>query len=127
MGVDLRLLPMDCWIAKDGWGYSHSIIDLPRDYICWDDIRELNQHPIGSAKIASFIGRRIPDGKMAGEHCYGDLTEDAYGDPYKFVLAAQLGPVLEAAAKRHDSPRMRAAAAFVLASEPGRMFILDWH
>lgn len=121
MGIDLRLLPVDALRIEAGWGFSHTILPLPRHYDLFDAIRALDATPLGLAKVSSYVGRRVPDGTCEGEPTYGELTTDAYGKPYSLLRAAQLAPVL----REHipDDP----ATAFVAACDPDRWIVLDWH
>lgn len=123
MGLDLRLLPID--FLSDNWGYSHTVLDLPRSaaYAVRDGLNNNSARPMGKMKIASFAARP----KNYPDLGYADLQEkDAYGDPYTYVAAADLLPILEKAIPGHP------ATVFVKAMigrkmQPTDLIILDWH
>lgn len=127
MGVDLRLHPIDFLTTTKGngvnrtWGYSHTILDLPRRQDVWPEIRQLESTSLANCDIAGFLGKIIPDGAAKGEHYYGRFTEDPYGKTYTMVFAEDLGPVL----RKHfpDHP----TTAYVSAMPPDDQIVLGWH
>ncbi len=85
MGVDLYLLPFDC--DDPDLSFSHTILDCERERALF-----------GLISIISIEnGIKVPDGftgflsrKSNGESGYGEIKEDPYGDPVKYVDADKL-------------------------------------
>lgn len=82
MGVDLRLLPFDA--DRGEFAYSHTILELGRDYALHEKIRKLRSMPVPSG-FTSFSGRGDD-----GDTCYGATIETPYGEPVEWVLAGEL-------------------------------------
>jgi len=132
MGVDLRLFPVDFLSTENvrmssgpaidkKWGYSHTILDVPRQQSVWPAVQKLPATSLAGYDITGFLGQIIPDGKAEGEMYYGKYTTDPYGAIYKMVTAGNLGPVL----RKHfpDHP----TTAYVNAMPPDGLIILGWH
>jgi hypothetical protein len=82
MGVDLRLLPFDA-DHGDGLSFSHTILEVGRNYDLHDKIRKLRSMPV-PANFTSFCG--LGDD---GELTYGVTIETPYGEPLEYVLAGE--------------------------------------
>lgn len=126
MGVDLRLLPVDFIDDRDSpkpWGYSHTILPLPRTRDLWVEIATLKPAMLPAEhNISSFVGAVIDDGRHQGERMYGRFKDrDTYGCAYTWVRAGDLAPLL---AKHGPS---WPATAYISALPPDTLIILDWH
>ncbi len=120
MGRDLTLLPLDAGNIGS-WGYSHTILRLPRDYDMQADVLELELvELLPEADISSMTGGRVPDGESAGEQMYGRLTNDPYGNKYRFARAGALAKVLAKHYPDHQT------TAYVRALKPEHPVILEW-
>lgn len=121
MGLSLRLFPIDDLWRWDG-GYSHTILNV--DAVSWDDGRALSKIarrlPDGH-DVTAHLGARIKEGPHAGEHCYGKLASDAYGEPYRWLTASELLPFLSKHLPKHP------ATAYVRALPSDNLIVLDWH
>lgn len=84
MGVDLRLLPFD---ADGGVNFSHTMMEIGRDYDLHDKIRKLRSMPVPE-DFTSFCARGAD-----GETTYGKTLETPYGEPLEFVLAGELSAI----------------------------------
>lgn len=138
MGLDLKLLPMDYWNPSmpggkpSGFGYSHTLLSLPRNSEAWKDINKLARQDVPlDADISSYVGRNVPNGDAEGETMYGshDLAEgDCYGAPLQWVPAFDLYMVL----KKHyidgdlyrGNANQGAAAAMYLSMLPSSTWVL---
>lgn len=126
MGVDLRLLPLDHLSYQSAgsiWGFSHTVLSLPRDSDAWPAFEAMRteQVPAG-ANISSFCGKRVPDGASQGELMYGIIRDkDAYGSPYTWTTAGELKPVLAKWFATCPS------TAYINALSDDTKVILDWH
>lgn len=125
MGVDLRLLPVHHLHENtDGslWGFSHTVLDVPRRREMWAVIEELDAQPIpATANLSSFCTGKVPDGKSAGETMYGWRPTDAYGAAYTWIKANALRPVFNEWLRDHP------VTAYLNAMKNDEMVILDWH
>jgi len=137
MGIDLRLLPCECWREEDGkvWGFSHTILELGRvGGDAFDDYEELvKPHLVelpDGHDVSSYVGERVTEGYYKGEPTYGTLGKDAYGTPCATVTAKQLLPWLEehfCHDDRRGGPYRTSIVAFVRALPPDTKIVLDWH
>ena len=125
MGVDLRLLPVrHLHENPDGssWGFSHTVLDVPRCHDMWSAVEALGPAPIPeTANLTSFTTGRVPDGKSAGETMYGWRTKDSYGAPYTWIKASALRTVFNEWLRDHP------VTAYLNAMKDDEMVILDWH
>ena len=80
MGVDLTLLPL---LQRDFW-VSHDIIRINQRSELWDAINKLPSHPV-PGRLGCYFAQ-TPEGEVG----YGDVTEDCYGDPLRWVTPADL-------------------------------------
>lgn len=98
MGVDLRLLPLDHLSENTNgslWGFSHTVLSLPRNREAWSAFKSIATPLPGDHDISSYVGKRVPDGSSQGELMYGRIREnDAYGSAYTWATAGDLYPVL---------------------------------
>ena len=86
MGIDLKLLPFDCDLEI--LSFSHTILNVDRDYALFDRINELPFIRVPK-RFTSYLSR---DDAYEESH-YGVTTEDPYGDPVRCVLAGDLKTV----------------------------------
>lgn len=125
MGIDLRLLPVEHFGTMNGalWGFSHTVLNLPRNSEAWTAFRVLQQDLVPpNADISSFVGGRVSDGSALGEMMYGRLRDrDSYGEPYRWVTAGALSPILTRWFPGNP------VAAYVNAMKDDQRVILDWH
>ena len=120
MGLALRLLPVERF--HGGFGYSHSILELGGwDWDLGDTIRDRARLLPDGHDITAYLAKVIPDGACAGERCYGKLVADAYGDPYRWLTARELLPVLREHWPKHP------VTAYVNALPEDQLIVLDWH
>lgn len=84
MGLDLSLLPVDHYTPE--WGYSHSILQVPRDSDLFQRI-----HIKGIAVPRDFSTYMGPLGN--GERGYGNTQVTPYGEPLELVKASDLKPL----------------------------------
>lgn len=135
MGIDLQLLPMDAYFPNDreksgegGWGYSHSMLEVPRDYILYDSLRacpSLVEIP-PKWDISTFATGTVPDGSSEGETMYGTGMKNPYGSRLTWCRAGDLYKRIvesKSAFLRTEEPW----AQFVRAMKPDTMIILYWH
>lgn len=125
MGVDLRLLPLGCLhstLGTSSWGYSHTVLDVPRRRELWESIDKLGPVaiPVGS-DISSFVGRRVPDGAAEGETMYGRLDKDSYGTAYTWIKAGDLVVAFFEHLPGHP------VTQYLAALPVDSLVILDWH
>lgn len=121
MSIELRLLPVDRWPSGIE-GTCHTVLNAPQDYRMFDEIRATV--PERLPRIHNFTGHFgsiIEDGTHKGEHGYGKLVSDAYGEPYQWMPASELGPIL------HKHYPAHPVSAYVMAMPPDDMIVLDWH
>jgi hypothetical protein len=120
MGLALRLLPVDRF--HDGFGLSRSVLELGG--LSWDlgsTIRDLARRLPDGHDISAYGGKEIPDGQCKGERCHGKLVDDVYGDPYCWLTAKELRPVLAEHWPKHP------VRAYVLTMPDDQLIVLDWH
>ncbi len=119
MGVDLRLLPLDC--DSPQVRYSHTIIQVSRSRDLWSRIADIGPRPL-EADVASYIGGTVQDWAHKGEPCYGELLLDPYGDRYTWMTAGEL------VAAFRDVPGSGPAwtVAYLAALPPGTRVVLAW-
>ena len=86
MGIDLTLLPFDC--DHDNLSFSHTVLQLPRDYGLYDRIRGIPKTKIPDG-FHSYVSR---DGEYEEPH-YGTTTTDSYGDEIECATAGGLKTV----------------------------------
>ena len=143
MGIDLSLMPMDAlhrpdpldhertWYSppkrgsnnKLWWGFSHTLLELPRHYEMYDAIRErCAVRLVPAERSITCFRARIPDGSWKDEAGYGMLPiEDPYGDPFTWAPAGGLAEVLTAFCPTAPT------TAYVKALDPETLIILYWH
>jgi hypothetical protein len=139
MGLDLRLLPCESWLVRDGhlWGYSHTILELGSvDEGAWHSFEvtvkpHLVKLPVGQ-NVSSFVGERVPEGYHKGEPMYGTIrNKDSYGVAYEVVAAQHLLPWLEENflydGQPGHGPYHASIVAYVRALLPDTKIVLDWH
>lgn len=120
MGLALYLLPV-----KDlhgSFGNTHTVLDLGG--VDWDLgslIRDSARRLPDGHDIQGHLGGRIKDGSQKDGRCYGRLVDDAYGEPYCWLTAKELMPVLQKHWPEHP------ATAYVRAMPSDNLIVLDWH
>jgi len=116
MGTDLTIIPVDYEDGKNAWG--HSNLTVERDSSLWPLIAELKQVELDRPFGCHFA--RCED----GEHKYGDITEESYGEPLYYVRAEVLGTTI----KDHESLMYNLhISAYLLALPSEKKIILYWH
>ena len=118
MGLDLTLLPLDHDTLK--WGYSHTVIPAGWARELHDPIHAMPRTPVPE-DFTTYMGTTED-----GERGYGQTKETPYGSPLDCVTVAQLLTLAKRKAVR-DSPRNRAAWAFLSALDPSTRIALWWH
>ncbi len=121
MGIDCSLLPIEADI--NDWGYSHSILDLARNYEFFDLLKDLPDAGPVPKSFTTFKGR-VPDGSYEGESCYGETHTDPYGDEIRTVLA---GDIAKLKKLRNYHPRIKAALLYCAQLPPDTRIALYWH
>lgn len=116
MGVDLRLLPFDC--DQGEFAYSHTLMEVGRNYDLHDKIRRLRSMPVPKG-FTSFCAR----GKD-GEPTYGVTLKTPYGEPLEYVLAGELSTIKLPVDTRHGP---RAVWAYLNELPPQTKIALYWH
>lgn len=117
MGVDLTIAP-DRWSLPQGgerdWWLANNRLDLLRNYHLYDQIKALPSSPLEPDTTFGWYG----DDGVERE------TEDAYGNPLRYVRAGDLGTIPD----QPDYPAWnRAVLAFVRALPPETRIMLWWH
>lgn len=81
MGVDLKIIPVDCDFVKEGKGlyFGHSLLTCEREYSFFEEINSLEKHEI-KAPFGCFVANG-PNGGCG----YGDREKDPYGEMLKTV------------------------------------------
>jgi hypothetical protein len=121
MGLALRLFPID-HLHGGTEGFSHTILDMGG--VAWEIgavIREKARRLPDGHDISALLAGLIPDGYAKGERYYGKLDTDAYGEPYRWLMARELLVYLEEHWPNHP------ATAYVRAMKPDGLVVLDWH
>lgn len=121
MGLDCRLLPVEC--DRGDWGYSHSIIPLDRVSALFDAIRKLPDAGPVPPKFSTFCAT-VPDGENEGEPGYGDTQEDPYGQPLRCIYA---GDIAKIKVKGMTDPTCLAALAYCACLPPKQRIAVYWH
>lgn len=130
MGTDLRLLIADRPREfrtragrRDLWLLAQTILQVPQDYELFADIRAralptlISDHA-SCVRVSSWVATTGDDEQGWGDL---DLASDCRGDPYTWIDAGDLAPVLD----RHL--RLYPVTAYVRAMRPSDKVILDWH
>ena len=123
MGIDCTLLPA---AAHDGWGFAHTVLPLERRSDLWPRLRAVEPLPLDVRLIhfTSYLGR-----SPSGEHAYGRMAEDAYGEQLRFYAAGDLARVISEF-DRHPTAAapLNAAAAAYLGCLPAESPVAAyWH
>lgn len=129
MGLDLTLLPLDS--DSDSIRYSHTVIQCGWASRLFDLLADVESTPLSvspqSDIFTCYMARLYPgtDHESTG---YGEVTEDAYGQPIRCVTSGQLQSVmLGTPSIMSDSPRNRAAYAYLHALPDNTRVALYWH
>ena len=119
MGVDLRLLPLDCDVPDIR--FSYTVLECERRRGLWDKVSALPALEAESG-IGCYVSRTND-----GECGYGPLpATDAYGKPYKYTTARHL-LTLTGEPGVTDSHKNRAIWAYLAELPPDTKVVLDWH
>lgn len=127
MGIDLRLFPIDALhddtvAGKSPWGYSHTILGVPRNGEMFDVIANLRSKTLPDGHdISGHLGEVCRDGYHKDELVYGRFGDDPYGDPYTWVDAKALAEVLTRTLPSHPT------TAYISALPSDTRVILGWH
>lgn len=116
MGVDLRLLPFDC--DHDDFAFSHTLLELGRNYELHAQIRQLNQFPVPSG-FTSFSGRSA----NFDDICYGTTVSTPYGEDLTYTTAGELCQI----PKNYRAEWERPVWAYLDALSPETKVALYWH
>jgi hypothetical protein len=93
MGVDLTLIPLrkGDFTEHDHCAPAHTLLDIDRDHRLWPKIEVLYSFEIPQGKLIGYMGHDHDDPDR--EIYYGDLDEDRYGVPLRWVEAELLAKV----------------------------------
>ena len=119
MGVDLKWLILDSYFPARGWGYSHSMMELGRDYAYHQKLRELPDEAIPN-DFSSYVAVHPSD----GDSCYGQTTQTPYGEDLRMVKVSDILSV------EHDFDGQywaEAALAYIRCLPPDTRVALYWH
>lgn len=116
MGVDLRLLPFDC--DKGDFAFSHTILELGRNYKVHHEINKLPSLPVPKS-FTSFSGKS----DNYDDTCYGETNTTPYGETLEYTTAGELCKVPKRI--RHDWERP--VWAYLEALPPETKVALYWH
>lgn len=120
MGIDLKLLVVDGMIHGETI-FSHTIIEVGGGQSEKLEPVEKAHGLDVSRRFSSYLSR-VPDGSCKDECCYGTVIDTPYGLPLKHVSAVELKGMLG-----DDTPRRRAAQAYIDALPPETRVALYWH
>jgi hypothetical protein len=121
MGRDLYLLPLDYLSRDRNWGYSHTVLNCPRNYELYDAIEKRDPIVIQDIDVSCYM-HVIEGGDSEGEYGYGALPKtDPYGDPMTWLPASQLVPAFRKHLPKHP------ITAYLGALEPEVLVVLYWH
>lgn len=116
MGVDLTLLPL---IAKDFW-CAHDILRIERRRELWESIMALSSAPVPKPLGCYFAHTNESD------TCYGDITEDPYGEKLRWTTPKALLTLKDHEAVQDDWKNI--AVWTYLAQMPDEWpIVLYWH
>ena len=134
MSIDLTLLPVNCELPN--MCYSHTVLPLQtnsRDL--FELIETLTKEKSNSMDFITEgdnLSGFIPDNfscylatNKEGETAYGNLKEDAYGSPLKWVRASQLQSIVHHKAIQ-ENPMNKQAFAYIMACQPQQKIVLFW-
>jgi hypothetical protein len=116
MGVDLKLLPL---LAHDFW-CSHIILGVNGRRELWPKIEALSTQPVPKPLIC-YEAR----GKD-GDPCYGEVTEDCYGNSLTWLTPTELLTLRDAREVR-DNWHNRALWAYLAEMPKDWPIVLYWH
>lgn len=120
MGVDLRLLPIEC--EHENLWYSHSMLSLERRRELWPLFAELEKTSgVVDPSFTSFCGRQDN-----GENGYGKTLETPYGQPLTYLTAEQILTLKDHEAVQ-DNTTNRAIWAYLAHLNPKMKIALYWH
>lgn len=118
MGLDLALLPFD------GRDFSHTVLNCYDGRVVFEKLLDEQ----------SRLGKDVPENfrcylsteENSGEHCYGVVTEDHYGEPLKYLKAKQLVNFFSHIPPDLLSTETLAIVAFLEKTPPDRKVALMW-
>lgn len=122
MSLALDLYPID--YLGSNWGFSHTVLTLPGGGGVRGVLKESGLKPRllpDDHKITGRVVGRVPDGYAEGESMHGRFDTDPYGDPYTWLTASELLPVLQQCHPKHPT------TAYIAALEPNTLVVLGWH
>ena|SRR5688572_23216731 len=126
MGVDLKWLVLDGYHrdVRPSWAYSHTMMEVGRDYEYHGLLRDLPSEPAPS-DFYSYLGRDpSTDPKTRWQdHCYGKTDKTPYGEAIRMVKASDIVGINYA----DPTPQTRAAIAYLRECPPDTWVALYWH
>ena len=114
MGLDLTVYPITVARSNDRW-LAYQRLGLERDYDLFDRIKRLEWFPL--------LVRNVSHVDFYRDEGIESDTEDAYGNPLRFVLAGSFKDV----AQPDDTQWNRAVLNFLASIPPAMPVILDWN
>lgn len=119
MGLDLSLYPIDGLSGR--FGFSHTVINVPRGEAV-AEIAEVAASKIPEMfDISGYSGGTVKGGQSDGETMYGRFVETPYGEPYTWVEAHVLLPILNRHLPEHPTTK------YIAALPKNTLVILGWH
>lgn len=115
MGVDLSLLPFR---QSASMAFSHSIIEVSRDYDLYKLIESVGRVPAPD-DFRAYVAP-LPN----GERGYGVVKEDCYGQSLRMVSAKELAAIT---LPKDTGCRARAAWAYLKELPDDFYVVLFWH
>ena len=125
MGVGLRLIPT--WHKLKGEDIGLTVLRLELFTELHDMMTEVPAYHVGKGRFRSFFGTNKDD--EDGEHRWGDMDEDAYGDPLMYAVAFDLSNCLIEYKKKypdHHNFENTAAQKYLSALPPDWPVVMYW-
>lgn len=126
MSLGLNLFPIEQLHYGAGtsscWGFSHSVLSLGS--LPWDVGEQINAtaKPLPDHhSITGYLGSRLAEGLSKGDRHYGRFDKNCFGEPYTWIAARDLRPILTKHWPTHP------ATAYVAAMKDDDFVVLDWH
>ena len=123
MGIDLTLMPLEADLETVR--FSHTLLEMDRDYDLWEKIRNLERLPLHEPEtVYTYLG----DGKRTGNTGTekNSTGEDCYGHPWHTATAGDLSRAGHGIVPQL-SDRNRAGLVYLQQLDPDTKVILHWH